>query len=591
MIGRVVGNYRIEEKIGEGGMGAVFRAVDAMLERDVAIKAIRPELGREPQMIERFRAEARILARVNHPAIATIYSFFHEGEEFFLAMEYVRGRSLSRVLETEGALPWRTAVRLLLSALDGIEQAHRAGIVHRDLKPDNLMITEAGTIKVMDFGIARVAGSGHLTRTGLLVGTLRYMAPEQIRGEEVDPRTDVYALGAVLYQMLAGRVPFEGGSDFAILRAQVEETPAPPSAHLPGLPEWADHAVLKALEKDPARRFQSVEEMRSFLSRNAGDLTPVPIAPEGDLPTMVLPVRSTTIPSSPDTIETSRPRVPAGPPTVALPPPPAGSTSYRPVDGSGWKGAAAGAALVLALAAVGLFLWTRPEPEPVVPAQEAAQEPVQQEEPPQTVEATVTAPASAVPPPALPAPRREPVPQTREAEPRPAPVVVPVEDVEVRTEPEPTPAEPEAAPSSTDPEPAAEDPPTEEMRQTASDLLAASHHLVELYEVFLEQKEDGGADLTEADERLQEELEVFVGAAETFNKQFKDGAFARARNRFRSRSEAEARNEMRRRARELAMSGGRVEALMAQVQPSPEVRQSWNEVKRGWQRIARIAGR
>src|SRR4051812_23252296 len=148
MDGRVVGSYRIIEKIGEGGMGAVYRAVDEMLDREVAIKAIRPELARDPEIVERFRAEAKILARVSHPAIATIYSFFHDGGELFLAMEYVRGRTLSAVLAAERALPWRRAVPLLTTALEGIEQAHRAGIIHRDLKPDNLMFTEAGALKV-----------------------------------------------------------------------------------------------------------------------------------------------------------------------------------------------------------------------------------------------------------------------------------------------------------------------------------------------------------------------------------------------------------------------------------------------------------
>src|SRR4051812_21064154 len=147
-------------------MGTVWRAVDRMLERDVALKVIRPDLLSEPQIVERFRSEARTIARVNHPAIATVYSFFGEGDELFIAMEYVRGTSLAQVLKQEGALPWRRAVALLAAALEGVEQVHRLGIVHRDLKPDNLMVAESGGIKVMDFGIARVAGSGHLTRTG-----------------------------------------------------------------------------------------------------------------------------------------------------------------------------------------------------------------------------------------------------------------------------------------------------------------------------------------------------------------------------------------------------------------------------------------
>jgi serine/threonine protein kinase len=265
IVGKTIGGYRILERIGEGGMGAVYRAEDVMLEREVAIKAILPELARDEEIVARFRAEARLLARVSHPAIATIYSFFTSGDELFLAMEYVRGRSLARLLEEQAALPWESAAQLLAAAMDGIEQAHRQGIVHRDLKPENLMINEAGQVKVMDFGIARAAGSGRLTRTGLLVGTLRYMSPEQIRGEEVDPRSDVYALGAVLYEMLTGRVPFDGGSDYAVLKAHVEEIPRPPSLAVPGLPAWLDHAVLRALAKEPAERFQSVEQMRRCL--------------------------------------------------------------------------------------------------------------------------------------------------------------------------------------------------------------------------------------------------------------------------------------------------------------------------------------
>ena len=288
MIDRVIGNYRIVEKVGEGGMGTVYRAVDLMLEREVAIKAIRPELSREPEIVERFRAEAKMLARLSHPAIATIYSFFVEGEDLFLAMEFVRGRSLSHLLQSAGPLPWERAVPLLAGALDGIDQAHRVGIVHRDLKSDNLMVSESGTVKVMDFGIARLIGSSRLTRTGLLVGTLHYMAPEQIRGEEVDRRTDVYALGAVLYEMLTGRVPFQGASDYAVLKAHVEENPAPPSAAMPGLPSWLDDAILKALAKAPAERFQTVEALRLFLLGQGSPAAagPTLVMPAADHPTL-----------------------------------------------------------------------------------------------------------------------------------------------------------------------------------------------------------------------------------------------------------------------------------------------------------------
>ena len=360
MIDRVIGNYRIVEKVGEGGMGTVYRALDVMLEREVAIKAIRPELSREPEIVERFRAEAKMLARLSHPAIATIYSFFIDGEDVFLAMEFVRGRSLSGLLHSAGPLPWERAVPLLAGALDGIEQAHRVGIVHRDLKSDNLMVTETGTVKVMDFGIARLIGSSRLTRTGLLVGTLHYMAPEQIRGEEVDRRTDVYALGAVLYEMLTGRVPFQGASDYAVLKAHVEEHPAPPSVAMPGLPPWLDRAILKALAKAPAERFQTVEDLRLCLQGQGAPAAAGPtfVIPAADQPTLhmaptVAGVRppSGAPPSTPATPPPTRLATPS--PAPATPPPgsiPRSSAAqvFPPAAHPGWGGGRRRAALLVA---------------------------------------------------------------------------------------------------------------------------------------------------------------------------------------------------------------------------------------------------
>src|ERR1041385_6498438 len=222
MIGNVVGSYKVTEKIGEGGMGAVFKGIDLMLEREVAIKMLRPELASQPEVVERFRTEAITLAKLNHPNIATLYSFLRNGEDYFMVMEFVRGETLDDVIRKFGSMSIERAVPLFCQALEGIDHAHRMGIVHRDLKPANVMLTDAGSIKVMDFGIARVLGTARMTRQGNVVGTIEYMSPEQVRGMESDARSDVYSLGIVLYEMLTGRVPFNCDSEFEMMKAQVE---------------------------------------------------------------------------------------------------------------------------------------------------------------------------------------------------------------------------------------------------------------------------------------------------------------------------------------------------------------------------------
>ena len=579
MVGRVVGSYRILEKIGEGGMGAVYRAVDEMLEREVAIKAIRPELARDPEIVERFRSEAKILARVSHPAIATIYSFFHDGGELFLAMEYVRGRTLSAVLAAEGALPWRRAVPLLSTALEGIEQAHRAGIIHRDLKPDNLMFTEAGALKVMDFGIARVPGSNHLTRTGLLIGTLRYVAPEQIRGEEVDRRTDLYALGVVFYQMLTGRVPFEGPTDFAILKAQIEDPPAPPRSLVPEIPEELERIVLKALEKSPDARFQTAGELRTALA----GLGPRSLEkPDEELPTLILPPRpAAAVPrASVETIETDRPRLPAPPPAVAAPP--VLGTSYRPVSKTGWKVAAIAAGLVLAAAAVALLRW----PAPVAPPTQRIAAPVPAAakpapaQPETTLAAAAPVPLTSQPPRPAPTPERREVPRPTRPEPAVPAIAEPV--------PEPSkPAAAEPAPVQEAPaEPAAGEP-SKELPRLAGELVETSEKLGEIYNDFLGKKEDGGAELTEADSQLKDEIEALAEEADHFNKGINKSFFARTWSHVK-RSDQQA--DILRRAQQFVAAMGRVEKLMAQVQPGSEVRQGYQEVRRRWTRLAQLSG-
>jgi serine/threonine-protein kinase len=265
MINNVVGSYKVLEKIGEGGMGAVYKGVDLMLEREVAIKALRPELARQPDVVERFRAEAVTLAKLNHPNIATLYSFLRQGDDYFMVMEFVRGETLDSVLQRSRNMPVDRAINLFCQALEGIDHAHRMGIVHRDIKPANVMLTQAGSIKVMDFGIARMLGTARMTRQGSVIGTVEYMSPEQVRGEETDARSDIYSLGILLYEMLAGRVPFTHPSEYELMKRQIEEFPPPPREFQPGIPAEVEAAVLRALAKNPADRFQTAEAMRSAL--------------------------------------------------------------------------------------------------------------------------------------------------------------------------------------------------------------------------------------------------------------------------------------------------------------------------------------
>jgi serine/threonine-protein kinase len=265
MIGHLVGSYKVTDKIGEGGMGSVFRGIDIMLEREVAIKMLRPELSRQPHVVERFRSEAVTLAKLNHPNIATLYSFLRQGEDFFMVMEFVRGETLESLIARSGAMRWERAVALFCQALEGIYHAHKMGIVHRDIKPANMMLTETGSIKVMDFGIARVLGSDRLTKTGHLIGTVEYMSPEQVRGEETDARSDIYSLGILLYEMLTGRVPFNSTSEYELMRSHIEEAPTPPGTFAPQVPVIVEQAIMRALAKKPDARQRSANEFRLML--------------------------------------------------------------------------------------------------------------------------------------------------------------------------------------------------------------------------------------------------------------------------------------------------------------------------------------
>ena len=265
MIGQVIGNYKIVEKIGEGGMGAVYRGVDTMLDREIAVKALRPELANNTSIVERFRAEAVTLAKLNHPNIAMLYSLLRQGDELFMILEYVRGETLDQILQRQGAISSQIAVPMFCQLLDGISYAHELGIVHRDIKPGNLMLTEKGILKVLDFGIARLLGSAHLTKAGNILGTLDYISPEQVRGLETDARSDIYALGITFYEILTGRVPFQADSEYALMTTQISQLPPPPRNFNASIPEAVEAAILRALAKNPDERFQNAGEFMDAL--------------------------------------------------------------------------------------------------------------------------------------------------------------------------------------------------------------------------------------------------------------------------------------------------------------------------------------
>src|SRR5215471_4832784 len=265
------GRYRIMRKLGTGGMANVYLAEDQELGRRVAIKILDDRHASDEQFIERFRREAKNAAGLSHPNIVSIYDRGEAEGTYYIAMEYLDGRSLKELILTRGPAPVSVAVDYARQMLSALRFAHRNGIVHRDIKPHNVLVDAEGHLKVTDFGIAR-AGASQMTEEGSIIGTAQYLSPEQARGTQVDQTSDLYSLGIVLYEMLTGQVPFSGDTPVEIAMKHLSATPPSLRAKRPDIPESLEMVVMRALAKDPAQRYQSAEEMDADLERVARGL-------------------------------------------------------------------------------------------------------------------------------------------------------------------------------------------------------------------------------------------------------------------------------------------------------------------------------
>lgn len=282
MVGTVIGNYRIVEKLGEGGMGTVYKAVDVNLDNPVALRALNVELGRDAELEQRFRDEIKALGRLHHTNLVALQGLLIEQGRPWMVTEFVEGETFEQTVRRRGPIPSDEALELFQQALAGVAYAHRLGVVHRDLKPANLIVNQEGVVKVMDFGIAKILGTRGLAKSGTRIGTTAYMSPEQFLNRPVDARSDIYSLGVTLYEMLTGKVPFSADNDFQIMSDHVN-TPAPPlTQFFAYVPKSAEQAVLKALEKNPDVRYQSAEQFAEALGSAApiagGRKAAVPVA-------------------------------------------------------------------------------------------------------------------------------------------------------------------------------------------------------------------------------------------------------------------------------------------------------------------------
>ena len=377
MVGQTVGKYRIQDRVGRGGMGTVYRAIDETLHREVAIKVLNTELN-DPGVARRFRSEAVTVARLNHPGIAMVYELVQHEGQWLMVMEFVQGETLENYLARKGILPVEDAASICMRVLDALAHAHGVGVIHRDLKPANIMVTGSGAVKITDFGIARVVGTEHLTSAGFMIGTPAYMAPEQVLGQEIDARADLYSMGVVLFHLTTGKLPFKGDTPMQIAQSRLHDQPTPVRSVRQELPAWLGQVLDIALSRAADRRYQTAPLFKDALQRGLENRVPQAAVPSADVPSDFLATaapNSLPIPApAPAVARSASP--PASPRPSAEPTMIASTADTTKVDRpapSKALFAALALVVVVLLAGAGWWMMRSRAPEAVPPADLATQ--------------------------------------------------------------------------------------------------------------------------------------------------------------------------------------------------------------------------
>ncbi len=282
-VGDTIGDYQIIGVLGAGGMGKVYKVKNLISDRIDALKILLPNLADDPDLADRFTREIKVLASLNHPNIAGLRTAFRLDNQLLMVMEFVEGKSLDERTKA-GPIPVADSISYITQALSALGYAHKQGVIHRDIKPANMMLTPENVIKLMDFGIAKSKSDKKLTQTGTTMGSLFYMSAEQVQGNDLDGRSDLYSVGVSLYEMVTGTRPFQGKSDFDIMVAQLQQVPTAPMQMMPNLPKALNDIIMISLEKDPAKRFQSAEAFAAALGSITGSLNATPMQTSSSAP-------------------------------------------------------------------------------------------------------------------------------------------------------------------------------------------------------------------------------------------------------------------------------------------------------------------